>query len=76
MLLSSVFTKLIIPFFLWDSHKQLIMATLAAQPYSNAKTLISFLTDTDPQAQGYALKNLLSEVDYLWHELIDHLDLL
>ena len=52
------------------------MATLAVEPYQNAKTLISFLTEDDKDSQLYALENLMDNIDYLWHELIDYLELL
>ena len=46
------------------------------EPYQNAKTLISFLTEDDKDSQLYALENLMDNIDYLWHELIDYLELL
>ena len=51
------------------------MATLdTLTPYSNTKSLLSFLAEDDHDAQVYALRNLNKNIDYLWHELIDHIE--
>jgi hypothetical protein len=52
------------------------MATMAYEPYQNAKTLITFLREDDRDSQRYALENLMDNIDYLWHELVDYLELL
>lgn len=49
------------------------MAT-AVDTYSSARTLLTFLEDRDETSQQYALERLTAEADYLWHELIDHLE--
>lgn len=52
------------------------MATIACEAYQNAKTLITFLKEDDKDSQRYALENLMDNIDYLWHELVDYLELL
>lgn len=50
------------------------MATEAINPYTSTKSLLSFLVEDDHDAQVYALRNLAENIDYLWHELIDHIE--
>lgn len=52
------------------------MATEAAIPFRNTNALLSFLVDDDMESKIYALKNIEKNVDYIWHELINHLELL
>jgi hypothetical protein len=52
------------------------MASMAFEPYHNAKTLITFLKEDDRESQIYALENLNDSMEYLWHELVDYLELL
>lgn len=52
------------------------MATDTINPYTSTKSLLSFLVEDDHDAQVYALKNISENIDYLWHELIDHIELL
>lgn len=52
------------------------MAAIAIESYSNAKTLLTFLAEEDLDSRRYALENLKDNIEYLWHELIDHIALL
>lgn len=42
----------------------------------NTRSLLSFLSEDDVDSRVYALQNLAKNVDYMWHELIDHIEFL